>query len=239
MRSFRNPFTIDEVREFWDMVAHKYESTNKTVGYVHYQRYEKTLEYGDLKPGQRVLNVWSRTGLLIPYLRRTKNLTIENREASPGMMELARQNFPNEKFASTDLKDFSEFPDNTFDRITSLETLEHVPDPEAYLTELHRICKPTGKVILSLPPRGFEIPTRIWDKLFDNHGEGPHQFLNPSEVKELLSRAGFTPTFHKGFIILPLGNDKLERLSETVLTTLFGWTPIVNCGVRHFYVAQK
>lgn len=239
MKLYDNTFTIEEVRNFWDSVAHKYESTNETVGYVHYQRYERAMLYGNFKPRQSVLNIWSRTGLLIPYLRRIKGLKIVNREVSPGMRKHAEAHFPKEQFAPTDLNDLSEFKDNTFDRIVSLETLEHTPKPLTFLSELYRILKPNGVIVMSLPPRGFEGPTRLWDLFFDNHGEGPHQFLNPKEVKKLLKEAGFHITFHKGFIMLPLGNDTLERWGESILTTLFGWTPLVNFGVRHFYVAKK
>lgn len=234
-----NPFTINEVRAFWDRVAPIYEPTNKTIGYVHTQRFEKTLKYGDFQPGQRVLNIWSRTGNLLPYLRRVHNLDITNREVSPTMMIIAQQKYPNEQFALTDLENLSEFPDSSFDRIVSLETLEHTPKPEIFLRELHRVLKPGGRLIVSLPPRGFEIPTRIYDRLFHNHGEGPHQFLWSWEVKRLLRNAGLTLTAHHPAIILPLGNDRFTRASEKILTGLFGRTPLAECGVRHFYLCTR
>jgi SAM-dependent methyltransferase len=234
-----NSFTIEEVRRFWDTVAPIYEPTNATVGYVHTQRFEKTLEYGDLRPGQRILNVWSRTGNLIPYLRRIADLDVTNREVSPAMMAIARQKYPDERFGLTDLEDFSEFADATFDRIVSLETLEHTPKPSVFVRELARILAPGGLLIMSLPPRGFEGPTRIYDRLFHNHGEGPHLFLWPGQVKALLAEAGWKLLRHEPAIILPLGNDRLTRLSEKVLTGLFGRTPLANFGVRHFYIATK
>lgn len=234
-----NPFSIEEVRSFWDSVAPIYESTNATVGYVHTQRFEKTLEYGDFQPGQRVLNIWSRTGSLLPHLRLVPGLDITNREVSPAMMAIAREKHPTEQFALTDLADLSEFPDQSFDRVVSLETLEHTPKPTIFLGELHRVLKPGGLLIMSLPPRGFEIPTRIYDRLFHNHGEGPHQFLWSWEVKHLLGEAKLKLVAHKPAIILPLGNDRLTRASERILTGLFGWTPLAECGVRHFYIATK
>ncbi len=234
-----NSFSIDEVREFWDRVAPIYEPTNAKVGYVHTQRFEKTLEYGDFSSGQRVLNIWSRTGNLLPYLRRIPGLDLVNREVSPNMMAIAQQKFPNESFALTDLENFSEFQDQSFDRITSLETLEHTPKPSVFMKELFRILKPGGLLIMSLPPRGFEIPTMIYDRLFQNHGEGPHLFLWPGQVKHLLTEAGFRLTAHKPAIILPLGNDQLTRASERYFGLLFGRTPLVNFGVRHFYIATR
>jgi len=234
-----NPFTIGEVREFWNSVAPIYEPTNKTVGYVHTQRFEKTLEYGDFKPGQRVLNIWSRTGNLLPYLRRIPDLHIMNREVSPAMMAIAEDKYPNEQFAFTNLENLSEFPDRSFDRIVSLETLEHTPKPQIFLRELHRILKPDGLLIMSLPPRGFEIPTQIYDRLFHNHGEGPHRFLWSWEVKRLLHDAKLSLVAHRPAIILPLGNNRLTRASDSILTGLFGKTPLAEFGVRHFYIASR
>lgn len=234
-----NTFSIEEVRSFWDRVAPIYETTNKTVGYVHTQRFEKTLEYGNIKASMTVLNIWSRTGNLLPYLRKVPNLIIYNREVSSKMMAIAREKYPSEEFALTDLENLSEFKDNTFDRIISLETLEHTPKPTVYLRELHRILKPEGLLIMSLPPRGFEFPTQLYEIFFKNHGEGPHRFLWPGEVKKLLAEAKFKLRLHKPAIILPLGNDYTTRLSEKILTKIFGETPLANFGVRHFYICQK
>lgn len=234
-----NTFTIDAVRAFWDRVAPIYEPANETVGYVHTQRFEKTMEYGNFRSGQRILNIWSRTGNLLPYLRRIPDLTITNREVSPAMMALAEKKYPTERFSLTDLADLSEFPDGSFDHIISLETLEHTPKPESFLRELHRVLKPGGQLIMSLPPRGFEIPTRIYDRLFHNHGEGPHRFLWSWEVKQLLRSANFQLLSHKPAIILPLSNDTLTRASETILTGLFGKTPLAEFGVRHFYICTR
>jgi SAM-dependent methyltransferase len=42
-------------------------------------------------------------------------------------------------------------PDNSFDAILCTEVLEHVPDPVAALTELARLVRPGGRMILSAP----------------------------------------------------------------------------------------
>jgi SAM-dependent methyltransferase len=43
--------------------------------------------------------------------------------------------------------------DGTFDVITCMETLEHVPEPvvDAVLADLRRLCAPDGRVIISVP----------------------------------------------------------------------------------------
>lgn len=234
-----NKFTIQEVCDFWNKIAPIYEPLNKKVGYVHTQRFEKALEFGKIEPGHKILNIWSRTGSLIPYLRKTDNLEIHNREVSPEMMKVAQERYPQEKFELTDLENLSELSNDWFDRIISLETLEHAPKPDVFLKELYRVIKPGGLLIMSLPPKGEEVPEFIYKLFFKDHGEGPHRFLWPKEVKGLLKDSGFTLLHHKPYIILPLGNDKLTRWGERTLTFIFGKTPLANFGVRHFYIAKK
>ncbi len=43
------------------------------------------------------------------------------------------------------------FADNEFDRVAVIDFLEHIPNDEAFIRELHRIVKPDGKVILNVP----------------------------------------------------------------------------------------
>ena len=44
-----------------------------------------------------------------------------------------------------------DLPDRTFDVITLWHVLEHVPDPDAVLTDIRRLLKPEGVLILSVP----------------------------------------------------------------------------------------
>lgn len=50
------------------------------------------------------------------------------------------------------------FPDKTFDYVTSFETVEHIPEYEEFLSELRRVLKPGGTLVLSTPNREFTNP---------------------------------------------------------------------------------
>ena len=43
------------------------------------------------------------------------------------------------------------FADDTFDTISFLEVIEHLPDPQSAVQECHRVLKPSGKLIFSMP----------------------------------------------------------------------------------------
>ncbi|MFD1156865.1 class I SAM-dependent methyltransferase [Roseovarius aestuarii] len=42
-----------------------------------------------------------------------------------------------------------DFPDNTFDTIAAMHVLSVVPDPEQVMSEIARVCKPGGKVVVT------------------------------------------------------------------------------------------
>jgi ubiquinone/menaquinone biosynthesis C-methylase UbiE len=63
-------------------------------------------------------------------------------------------------------------PDGVADVVTSFTVLEHVPDERAALTEMHRILKPGGKLIISVPNRwwifethGADLPLLPWNRV--------------------------------------------------------------------------
>jgi ubiquinone/menaquinone biosynthesis C-methylase UbiE len=54
-----------------------------------------------------------------------------------------------------------EFPSEFFQFITSFEVLEHVPDLDASVLEMVRVCSPGGVIVISVP--------QVWFP-FENHG---------------------------------------------------------------------
>ena len=51
------------------------------------------------------------------------------------------------------ISDIRELPvrDGTFDSVMCLEVLEHVPDPVAAVRELHRVLRPQGRLLITVP----------------------------------------------------------------------------------------
>jgi len=54
---------------------------------------------------------------------------------------------------------FLPFKEDTFDVITSFETIEHLNTPEKFLSELKRICKSSGVIIISTPNKLYK---NVW-----------------------------------------------------------------------------
>jgi ubiquinone/menaquinone biosynthesis C-methylase UbiE len=232
----RNNFTIEEVKKHWDAVADIYDDTNQEIGDAYYQRFKEGLRHLELHPGEKILNIWSRTGNAIPWLEKY-NVEIYNLEVSPKMIKKAENKFTKQNFQLTNLEQIN-FPDNYFDAILSLETLEHTPDPSKLLNEFYRILKPEKIAVISLPPQTAEIPLRIYEFFFQNHGEGPHKFLTSKTVKSLIANAGFELLLHKGTLLIPTGPKLLQKFGELIINKLQK-TFIKEFGIRQFYICQK
>jgi SAM-dependent methyltransferase len=235
--SYANPFSMDSVRLFWDGAAKEYGEENERVERVHTQRFREALRRLTLRPGMRLLNVWSRTGSAIPHLREAcADIVLVNAELSRGMLSQAARLHPGENFIQSSLHELP-FGAAVFDAVLSLETLEHVPDPFLFLAEIRRVLVPGGDLVMSLPPSAVEWTSFLNNRLRFHHGEGPHRFLAPSEVKRMLDEAGFELLEHRGTLFVPVTGAFFEAL-DTRLSALFAEGPFAQLGLRQFYVCK-
>jgi SAM-dependent methyltransferase len=225
------------VRLFWDGVAVEYGEENERVERMHTQRFREALRRLALRPGMRVLNIWSRTGSAAPYLRGAcADIMLVNAELSRGMLGQAARIHGGENFVQSSLHELP-FGSAVFDAVLSLETLEHVPDPLLFLGELRRVLVPGGDLVMSLPPSFAEWTSLLNSILKFHHGEGPHRFLAPREVKRMLGDAGFELLEHRGTLFLPFPGTFLESL-DARLSALFADGPLAQLGIRQFYVCK-
>ena len=234
-----NPWSDRDVEAHWDAVAPVYVKENERVGRAHDQRFREAVRYLDLDDGMKVLNITSRDGEATDYiLRQNPTCRVVNAEISSGLMDVAASIRPGITQEKISTYSRLPFPDGHFDRIVSLETLEHVAEPLAFLGELHRVSHTGAILVLSCPPATSEIPYRIYSLLFGGHGEGPHRFPPSRRVKKMLSRTGWDPVLHRGTVLVPAGPDWLQRWGERIIERFQG-TWISELGIRQFYVCRK
>jgi len=238
MSRFSNSFRMEEVEAFWDQLAeHEYEHANDKMDRVHTQRFREAIRRLPITEGSMVLNVWSRVGDGVPFLREAfGNFRLVNAELSLEMLKASTRLNPGELHVQTSLHSLP-FPDSSFDVVMSLETLEHVPDPLLFLKEIERILVPGGVLVMSLPPSAAEWTSVVNNILKFHHGEGPHRFLAPSEVKEMLQEAGLKLEEYTGTLFLPFGGMAMEKI-DRFITRIIGKGLLGQLGLRQFYVCR-
>jgi 2-polyprenyl-6-hydroxyphenyl methylase / 3-demethylubiquinone-9 3-methyltransferase len=106
----------------------------------------------------------------------------------------------------------------TFDLVTSMEVIEHVTDPAAFVAALERALAPGGLMLLSTPNR-TPISRLMLVEAAERLGQLPrgthdwHKFLTPDELTNLLNDAGLTVIDTRGIAWDPL---KGLHLSDTL-----------------------
>jgi 2-polyprenyl-6-hydroxyphenyl methylase/3-demethylubiquinone-9 3-methyltransferase len=103
----------------------------------------------------------------------------------------------------------------TFDVVSSMEVIEHVTDPAAFVAELARHLKPDGLLLLSTPNR--TAASRLFlVEAAERLGQVPRgthdwdQFLTPEELTALLHDAGLEVMEMRGIAFSPLSGLHLS-----------------------------
>jgi ubiquinone/menaquinone biosynthesis C-methylase UbiE len=111
-------------------------------------RYEFSRRY--VKEGDICLDAACGTGYGSNLLAQTATKVI-GLEISDHALKYAREHFSNEKieFRQADLTKTFDLPDDYFDVIVSVETLEHISDHNSMMAEFQRVSKPGGTIVLT------------------------------------------------------------------------------------------
>jgi SAM-dependent methyltransferase len=137
----------------------------------------------------RLLDVGAAAGFFL-HAARESGWEVQGVEPSARLRDYARQELGLE-LAGPTLRHAS-FPDASFDAATLWDTLEHVADPRAELSELHRVLKPGGLLAISYPDISDPFARlfgRRWWFFLSHH----LYYFTPGTLARLLRQAGFEP----------------------------------------------
>lgn len=139
----------------------------------------------------QLLDIGCGTGANLPMLRQFagKNGHVTAVDFSPLALQFARDQKSDAKNTATlsmlqgDALHLP-FADNSFDVVTMLDVLEHLSDDALALSEVHRVLRPGGALVLSVP---------AYQKLWSAHDEALHHFrrYEYSTLRNVLRGGGF------------------------------------------------
>jgi len=98
------------------------------------------------------------------------------------------------------------FEDNSFDTVSIIAALNHIPNREEVLLEARRIVSPDGQLIITMiPPRVsaiWHILRRRWDADQHERGMKPGEVygLTRKQIHRLLTEAGFRVVSERRFM---------------------------------------
>ena len=100
--------------------------------------------------------------------------------------------------------------DETFDVVLNMEVVEHVADPQAYLTACRDLLKPGGLMVCSTLNRNAK--SYLFAIIGAEHvmrwlPKGTHEwkkFITPDELFAMLGQAGLDPVDKKGMVFNPV-----------------------------------
>ena len=162
--------------------------------------------------GRSAIDVGCGAGLLAEPLARM-GAKVTGVDAAPENIAAARAHATGQGLAiSYFAGELAALPPATFDLVTSMEVVEHVTDPEAFMAELAARLAPGGLIILSTPNRTM-LSKLLLVEAAERVGAVPRgthdwdQFLKPGELTlllegaglEVVDRTGLAPSPAKGF----------------------------------------
>lgn len=185
-----------EVMPLHDIVP-EYQSKNPIVQWLFHKRLKTARDYVRSVKPQTVLDAGCGDGSFVRLLANDTTLphvAITGFDINTKITALAAE-FPKHTFVVGSMMK-SDFPDESFDAVVTLDVLEHFQDASVPITELRRVLKKDGYLITSEPVESIFYKTlRFLIKgtfsEIEGPGSSPH-YHNARGIDRIVKECGFT-----------------------------------------------
>ncbi len=139
----------EKVSDFYNKVYYQSVSLDENTG-SHYLKLAKKI---NLATGESILDIACGTG---KWLKAATDMgaIIHGVDISSEAIGICKQRFPN-NVMEVGLAENLPFPDNYFDVVTCLGSLEHFLDQAKAIREMLRVAKPSARFLILVPNAGF------------------------------------------------------------------------------------
>ena len=136
-----------DIAAMFDTVAERYDLMNGILSlgqHIHWRK--QAVAAVDARPGQKVLDVAAGTGVSSePFA--DAGVDVIAADLSEGMLDVGRRRRPDMTFVQADVTALP-FDDETFDAVTMSYGLRNVANYPKALSEIYRVLKPGGRIVV-------------------------------------------------------------------------------------------
>lgn len=203
----------NEIKNFFDVAAVGRDlkfATDPILEYEQEIRWRLVSSMLDAKPGELILDVGCGTGRDLIELAKTGCRCI-GIDFSSKMIEEARKELLKNAITTAELESGDatnlRFPDKMFDKVFASEVLEHIPNYDRAISEMARVLKPSGYLVITTPNRrslyGFDRYI-IREKLLRMKSAHPYDAWKTfDELATALNNNGFAIAGFSGGCYIP------------------------------------
>jgi SAM-dependent methyltransferase len=143
-----------------------------------------------VRSGDRVLDLGSGTGTFTDWLARIGAAPV-GAEVAEAAVRRARAAHPELEFLRVPIDGPLPFEDTSFDVVWATEVIEHVADTGRWLSEVRRVLKPAGLLLLTTPSHGtLRVALAGIERFSQPLGDHLHLYTRAS-LTRLLGEFGF------------------------------------------------
>jgi ubiquinone/menaquinone biosynthesis C-methylase UbiE len=188
-----------------------------------------------ISPGATVLDIGCGQGWQLAEIRKLRpDAKLHGMDISPKLVSLARAHVPDGDFQTGDADNLN-YDDAQFDVVLMTEVLEHLSDPVLALTQLKRVLKPGGWLLMTVPNRDW----MRYDWYLSNrkaYQPVDDKWYRVNEVQKYLKEAGFDICRITGAENFYFGGGVLRLLEKMALCL---WPRLQRKMKRALYLSQK
>ena len=135
----------DYYEELWERLPNDLEPPDLEL--------RRAFALAQIRPSDRLLDLGCGAGDLTADLRPAV-ASIVGVDVAEAALRRARARHPDIPFVLADLDGALPLEDNAFDAVWSSEVIEHVADTARWMSEVRRVLRPGGRLLLTTPSHG-------------------------------------------------------------------------------------